>query len=138
VERRSDTIEGALRLARLAFLVQMVALATHQGWHAVGRLEPETAWVHYLLLHAPLHVGVVILALATRRLWATARPSLPLGVLVAGVVTQFAGAGVDVWAVFGRGPHVTAAVLLASGGGLALLAAGLHRLRRRARPAEAA
>lgn len=128
------TMQPAVRLAWAAFVVQAVAVGFHQTWHMIGFAEPPSDIGHYLLLHFPLHVGVVMLGAAA--VWLARRTgfTLALGLLVVGTAVQHAGAGVDVMAVFGDAPHGAAAVLLIVGGGLALSAAALRGRRPRTAP----
>lgn len=118
----------AIRLAWAAFIVQAVALGFHQSWHAVGFAEPPGEVGHYLLLHFPLHLGVVLLGVAAA--WLTARAttsSLPLALLAAGAMAQHAGVVADVLAVFGTASHTPGAALLAGGGLVALTAPAVRR-----------
>lgn len=118
----------AIRLAWAAFVVQVGAVGFHQSWHAVGFSEPPGDVGHYLLLHFPLHLGVVLLAAAT--VWLTARTTalpLPLTLLAAGTLVQHVGLVADVLAVFGNMSHAPGAALLAGGGLLALTAPAARR-----------
>lgn len=125
----------AIRLAWVAFVVQAVAVTFHQTWHAVGFDEPPSEIAHYLLLHFPLHLGVVLLGVAAVWLALGKRSSLALFLLVAGAVIQHAGIVVDTAAVFAEAPHGAAALLFVAGGSSALVAAAV---RRRSQPPEAA
>lgn len=138
MQRSRDSVEArgsahpAIRLAWAAFIVQAVAVGFHQTWHAIGFAEPPGAVGHYLLLHFPLHVGVVLLAAAA--VWLLARataPSLPLALLAAGALVQHSGLVADVLAVFGDASHTPGAALLAGGGALALAAPAVRRTQAR-------
>lgn len=134
---RSDGPRPAVRLAWAAFVVQAVAVGFHQVWHAIGFAEPPSDLGHYLLLHFPLHLGVVLLGAAAA--WLTARAltartdglSLPLVLLAAGALVQHGGLITDVLAVFGDLPHTPGAALLAGGGLLALAAPVVRRAQER-------
>lgn len=123
---------AAVRLARAAFIVQAAAVGFHQSWHAIGFAEPPSDVGHYLLLHFPLHLGVVLLVAAavwlTRR---TAALSLPLVLLAAGALVQLGGVLADVLAVFGDTSHTPGAALLAGGGLLALTAPAVRWAQQR-------
>lgn len=54
----------AIRLVWVAFAVQAVAVTFHRTWHAVAFDEPPNEVGHYLLLHGPLHLGVILLGVA--------------------------------------------------------------------------
>lgn len=117
----------AVRLAWAAFVVQALAVGFHQTWHMLGFAEPPSELGHYLLLHLPLHVGVVMLGAAVVWLTRRSRLSLALGLVAVGAVVQHAGIGTDIAAVFAAAPHGAAAVLFIVGGALALAAAALSR-----------
>lgn len=120
----------AIRLAWAAFIVQALAVGFHQAWHAVGFAEPPSDVGHYLLLHFPLHLGVVLLAAAVA--WLVTRTTaltLPLALLAAGALVQHVGVVADVLAVFGTASHAPGAALLAGGGLLALTAPAVRRVR---------
>ncbi len=129
---RPDRPHPAVRLAWAAFGVQAVAVGFHQSWHAVGFAEPASEIGHYLLLHFPLHLGVVLLAAAAVWLLArTAAPSLPLALLATGALVQHSGLVADALAVFGDASHTPGAALLVAGGVLALAAPAVRRAQAR-------
>lgn len=135
---RSDQHDGsrhpAIRLAWAAFGVQAVAVGFHQAWHLVGFAEPPSDAGHYLLLHFPLHLGVVLLGAAA--VWMAVRTTaprpLPLVLVAAGALVQHGGIVADALAVFGDTPHAVGAALLAGGGLLALTAPAARRVQTRA------
>lgn len=120
----------AVRLAWVAFVVQAAAAGFHQSWHAIGFADPPSDIGHYLLLHFPLHLGVVLLVAAAAWMTLGSAPlSLPLVLLTAGAMVQLGGVVADVLAVFGTASHAPGAALLAGGGLLALTAPVVRRVQ---------
>jgi hypothetical protein len=137
MRRARSPQEKATRLGWLGAAIQIGGVSFHLVWHSLGVADPASALAHYLLLHLPQHLGVVILLTAAGWLLMRADMSLPLGLLLLGVVAQAVGLVVDVLAVNGVASHSVAAALLASGGLMALAAAALPRALRGLPPQDA-